>query len=175
MSYWVWLIRGTGGRPGIRRFLDWWLIVHAIVAVGLSVVVPVPLQEAAAVFLLPLAGILIGLSFAWAGNAQTLLQTQEIEYFAEHHPGGFAEYVYVYQTAVLLILTTLVLWGLAGAQVFDKTWPTPALPKAYMLVEVVLFGLASVAIRECWHVVLGAQCMLLVRRNIRKKQRDSAN
>jgi hypothetical protein len=124
--------------------------------------------------LLPLVGILIGLSFAWAGNIQALLQVSEIEELTDFHEGGFAEYVFVYQTAIFTILLTLVAWALAGLGVFDQTWPTPTCESSYFGVKVVLFALSSLTLRECWHVVLGAQWMLLMQREIKrsKNKRD---
>src|SRR5690242_12776613 len=87
-SFWRWFFLASR-RSGWRKFADWWLLVHLVVAIMLSVLVPATLKEAASTVLLPLVGILIGLSFAWAGNAQALLQTEEIERLSEYHPGGF--------------------------------------------------------------------------------------
>ena len=139
-----------------------------IVGVVLALALPVDLSTAASSLLLPLAGILVGLSFAWAGNAQALLQTSEMEKLSKHRPGGFTEYVFAYQNAILAILVTLVVWGLAGLQCFDKRWPTSLHPNQYFLVKTTLFALSSLSLRECWHVVLGAQWMLIVRREIRR-------
>ena len=118
--------------------------------------------------MLPLAGIFVGLSFAWGGNAQALLGTPEIRDLTEQHEGGFEEYVYSFQSAILLILLTLVLWGLAGLNIFDNTWPTANNIYSYTITESILFMAASLAIRECWHVVLGAQWFLLARYKIGK-------
>lgn len=172
LGYWSWFIRGSGGNPGFRRILNWWLSLHLLVGVILSFVVPVDLQTAANAVLLPLAGILIGLSFAWAGNAQVLLQSSEIEQLSKHHKGGFIEYVFTYQTAILVILVTLVLWGLAGFGIYDLTWPTRNYFSGYLIVEIILFSFCSLTIRECWHVVLSAQWMLIVRREIRHKKHN---
>jgi hypothetical protein len=110
---------------------------------------------------------LVGLTFAWAGNANALLQSREIEELSERHPGGYTEYVFTYQAAILAILSALVAWGFAGLQFFDKYWPTSLCPKRYFLVKTVIFALSSMSLRECWHVVLGAQWMLIIRRKIR--------
>ena len=121
--------------------------------------------------LLPLAGILVGLSFAWAGNAQALMQSSEMEELSTHHQGGFVEYVYIYQTAILTILVTLVFWGLAGLQIFDIQWPTIKKPILYFALKTFLFTLSSLTLRECWHVVIGAQWMLLAQKAIKDKKR----
>jgi hypothetical protein len=137
------------------------------VGVALSLLVSPKLQECANTVLLPLAGILIGLSFAWAGNANALLQTEEIEKLSKYHKGGFVEYVFIYQTAILTILVTLVLWGFAGLGVYDQTWPTAGNPKIYFTLKTLLFTLCSLALRECWQVVSGAQWLLRIRKEIR--------
>jgi hypothetical protein len=171
MEYWRWLIRGSGGRAGITRFRDRWLLLHGFVGVVFASIDQIVLKEAANSVLLPLAGIFIGLCFAWGGNAQALLQTDELEEVGEHHPGGFSEYLYVYQSAILLILVTLIAWGIAGLGVFDSLWPRCVDGWLYRCVRGLLFVLASMTLRECWHVVLGAQSMLLVRREIRRRRR----
>jgi hypothetical protein len=168
VNFWRWLNKGSGAKPGYRRLINVWLVLHLGVGFGLSSVVRVDLVAAANAVLLPLVGILIGLCFAWAGNAQALLQVSAIEEMTDFHEGGFAEYVFVYQAAIFTILLTLVVWALAGLGVFDQTWPTPTRGLSYFAVKVVLFALSSLTLRECWHVVLGAQWMLLMQREIKR-------
>lgn len=168
-GFWWWLFRGSGGGPGLTRFADRWALVHCAIGVLLTWAVRVDLATSAATVLLPLAGVLIGLSFAWAGNAQALLQTEEIEELASYRQGGFSEYVFTYQLAILTILITLVAWGLAGLRVFDDSWPRAAHHLEYTAVKWTVFTLSSFSLRECWHVVLGAQWMLLIRRELRSR------
>ena len=171
-SFWSWFARGSGGKPGYRRLINCWLIIHIGLGGFLAFVVQVDLQTAANTVLLPLVGILIGLCFAWGGNAQALLQTDELEEMTKFHEGGYAEYVYTYQAAIFAILVTLVAWALAGFGSFDKAWPTESKQAWYFLVKNFLFTLSSLTIRECWHVVLGAQWMLLTRHEIRQSKRN---
>lgn len=173
MTFWRWFFRGSGGRPGLFRFLDLWLVAHGAIGAALAWAVAAPLETAANAVLLPLAGIFVGLSFAWGGNAQALLQTAEIESVSEHHPGGFEEYVYTFQAAILCILAALTLWGIAGLGVFDHFGPTQLSPRRYGAVEVLLYAIASLAMRECWHVVLGAHALLLMRRKAARATGDS--
>ncbi len=104
---------------------------------------------------------------------QGLLQTGEIESLSEHHPGGFVEYVYFYSLAILCILITLSIWGLAGLKIFDAVWPTSSHAKTYFGIKLILFTLSSLTLRECWHIVLAAQWMLLTRREIIKGRSKS--
>ncbi len=172
INYWSWFFKGSGGNPGYSRVLNKWILFHLLVGIVLSLLVTLDLGACADTVLLPLAGIFVGLSFAWAGNAQALLQSKEIQELSEHHEGGFIEYVFVYQTAILSILVTLVLWGIAGLQVFDKQWPTTSNITIYFCIKVFLFMLSSLTLRECWHVVMGAQWMLLIQNEIKKKQNN---
>lgn len=167
-SYWTWFFRGSGGRPGICRYWDRWLLFHLAVGLFLAWLVPVSLEDGAKGLLLPVAGVFIGLSFAWGGNAQALLESPEVHAMVAEHPGGFEEYVYTFQSAILFLLLTLVLWALAGLGIFDRVWPTQASLCAYRGVGALLYLLASLSVRECWHVVLGAQWFLVARYKIQK-------
>jgi len=173
-SYWKWLLRGSGGKPGYRRFVNWWVLIHLGVGVVLAWAVRVDVHSAAQTVLLPLAGVLVGLSFAWAGNAQAMLQSKEIEKLSEHHKGGFVEYVFVYQSAILAILGTMVLWGLTGLHVFDIPLPHPLNTWGSYLLKTCLYTCSSITVRECWHVVMGAQWLLLAQREVKRHTEDTS-
>lgn len=175
LNYWKWFVCGSGGRPGYRRLINVWLVVHAAVGIILAGLVPIDLTECARTVLLPLAGVFVGLSFAWAGNALALMQTTEIDAMTRYHEGGYSEYVWTFQTAILALLVTLTLWGIAGLRVFDETWPTPHSPSFYVTIKCTLFLLSSISLRECWHVVLGSQWLLLTRRTIRENKDKNKN
>jgi hypothetical protein len=175
IGYWHWFLKGSGDKAGFRRIFNVWILLHLIIGFVMTLLVEVDLQTAANAVLLPLAGIFVGLSFAWAGNAQALMQTSEIDEMADFHEGGFEEYVFVYQTAILTILVTLVFWGIAGLSVFDKQWPTQKNTDFYFGIKIILFTLSSITLRECWHVVMGAQWMLLVQRKIRRSKAEKNN
>lgn len=174
ISFWYWFFRGSGGKPGYRRLVNRWLVLHFVFGTAVAAIVQVDLSTAAGSVLLPLVGVLIGLCFAWSGNAQALLQADELQDLAEFHSGGFRDYVFTYQAAIFAILVTLVAWALAGFQVFDRSWPTSFRPFWYGVVENSLFALSSVTLRECWHVVLGAQWMLLSQHDVRLARRENA-
>jgi hypothetical protein len=166
-GFWEYFLTRRWGDPGIAKFRDRWLLIHIIVGVLLAWAIPSSLVEAARTVLLPLASVFVGLSFAWAGNAHALLQTTEIEKFTNKHPAGVRNYVFTFLAAILTILVALVLWGLAGLGLFDKQWPTPNKPQVYFAVAALLYGFASLTLRECWQVVNGAQLLLITRRDIR--------
>ncbi|MEW6448743.1 MAG: hypothetical protein AB1426_11795 [Bacillota bacterium] len=174
LNYWHWFLKGSGGQPGYKRLLNKWIFFHTAVGIGLALGVPVCLEQAANAVLIPLSGIFIGLAFAWAVNSQALIQSPEIQELAKHHKGGLPEYAFTYQTAIFVILVTLVFWGLAGLKVFDARWPTPSNPYCYFVTKVFLFTLSSITLRECWHVVIGTHWMLLIQQEMkRQKERDN--
>ncbi len=158
--YWTWLFKGLNGKPGIVKFWNRWLFLHIAIATALTIWISMPLAEVARTMMLPLAGIFIGLSFAWAGNAQALLQSDEIEKMVEKHEDGIENYIYTFQTAILVILISLIGWGLAGLEAFSSV------PHCY--ITFALYLISSIALRECWHVVLGSQLMILARYKIKQ-------
>lgn len=167
-SYWHWLFFGSGAGPGLRRFLDWWLVLHLAVGAVLACLLPMTLQNTGIGLLLPIAGVFVGLTFAWGGNAQALLQSDELSRLSSFRDGGYEEYLYTYQSAVLLILITLCCWAVAGLGILDRVWPTSALILQYKMLAGFLFFLSSITVRECWQVVMGSQAMLLARFLIRR-------
>ncbi|WP_147418149.1 hypothetical protein [Salinisphaera sp. Q1T1-3] len=171
INFWTWLFRGGARYPGIYRYWDFWLLLHAFIGGLLATTLPISLQQAATTLLLPVAGVFIGLSFAWGGNAQALLQTSEIEDVSNFSRGGYEEYVFAFQAAILCILITLVLWTLAGLGLFDKFWPTERELWPYRSIVGILFFFSSMTLRECWHVVLGAQNLLIMRFKVRQNSK----
>src|SRR5688500_2066943 len=87
--FWKWFLKGSGGKAGWRAYFNRWSLVHIVVGGAMSFLVPLSLREASSAVLFPLAGAFVGLSFAWAGNAQALLQTPEIERLSTKALGGF--------------------------------------------------------------------------------------
>ena len=109
--------------------------------------------------------IAIGLSLAWVGNIQALLQEKEIEKLAKHHPDGLQTYVYTFQLSILVILVTAVAWALAALGVYGARLLRHDCVQ--FVIEAVLYFLASLALRECWEVVKGSQLLILTRAAIR--------
>jgi hypothetical protein len=166
--FWKWLFKGINGKAGILCFLDRWLVLHVIVAIILSYFVNVSLKEAASTVLLPLASVCVGLSFAWAGNSQALLQDSAIEKLAEFHPDGIENYVYKFLLAILTILVTMAAWGMAGLGLFS--FASIQCNYFQIPIKTTLYTMASITLRACWSVVVGSQLMLLSRYRIRKTE-----
>lgn len=113
---------------------------------------------------MPLAGVFVGMSFAWVGNAQAILQSPEVDTLADSADAVYTDYVYAFQASILTILVALVLWGVAALGYLDRPcfWNCPS--AVYTIAGTVLFAFVSMSLRECWHVVLGAQLLLVSQR-----------
>ena len=167
-DFWGWFFRGRDGRRcGFLRVFDEWTPVHIILGFLISKIVPLSIYDSASGMLLPLSGALIGLTFAWAGNANALLQTEELDAVTEQSKGSFQRYVFTYQAAILVVLGAIVIWAIASLQVFEATWPGQN-SNAYFVIKVALFSYTSLTVRECWHVVLGTHLMLIAKNKIKK-------
>jgi hypothetical protein len=176
LSYWEWFRGRDRSKPaGWRKFADRWLLLHAAAGIAMALLTPASLEKAAQTVLLPLAGVFVGMSFAWIGNAQAALQSDEMEEFARYGPGGLENYIYTFQSAILAILVTLAAWAIAALGIIDRPcgWACPSL--GYEAVASLLYALASLTLRECWHVVMGAQMLLFVQRQVRTVRREQAN
>ena len=172
-QFWRWLFRGLNHRPGYRQFISGWLVVQVAVSVGLALAVEVSIHDAARAVLLPLIAIFVGLSLAWVGNAQALLQEAEIEKLAKYHPDGIWTYVYTFQLAILVMLTTVVFWGLAALGVLSA--PFLCHDGVQFSIETWLYLLTTLTVRECWHVVMASQLLILSRYIIRKTNESSSD
>lgn len=173
LSYWEWFRGRDKSRPaGWRKFADRWLLLHAIAGIVMAILTPASLEKAAQTVLLPLAGVFVGMSFAWIGNAQVALQSNEIEEFARYGPGGLENYIYTFQSAILAILVTLAAWAIAALGIIDRPcgWGCPSW--GYEAASALLYAFASLTLRECWHVVMGAQMLLFVQRHVRAVHRE---
>jgi hypothetical protein len=161
VTYWRWFLQGSGGRPGYRSVISAWLVLHVAAGAILAWSVDLSLERSASTVLIPLVSVLVGLSFAWGGNAVGLLQTKGVRDLTSQHPGRLPEYAFIFQTAILVVLVALVVWGVAGLGVFDARWPTSARGKSYAVLETLLYAIASLTVREAWHVAFGTQALLV--------------
>ncbi len=170
VKYWSWFFKGSGGKAGFKRvFNKWLLFLHLPIGVILALLIKQDIAQSANTVLLPLIGVFIGLSFAWASNAQSLMQTDEIAELSKHHEGGFIEYVYTYQTAILTIIATLVFWALTGLSFFNEHFSSSKI--IFFIIKTFLYLLCSLTIRECWQVVYGSQLLLLSQYRIKSKNK----
>lgn len=181
ISFWKWLVgKAPYDAVGASDVLNWWLLLHVAIGVAIAWASPLGSAQAASVVLLPLAGVLIGLSFAWAGSALSILQTDEIGLLSRSTPEGLDGYVHSYQLSILLLLVTAAAWGVAGLGVGRLLPPadTGAIAAAVRFGgKASLYALSSVALRECWSVVSTTGYLLIAQIRVRealerKRSRD---
>jgi hypothetical protein len=167
LEFWRWF-----RQCGFRSFADRWAVVHLAVGAALAVGVPGSLSSVASSVFLPFASVLVGLGFAWGGNAMAVLQSDELHDLGSHpvNPNAYRGWVFSYQAALLVITAVLVVWTLAALEVGDRL--APVIPEKLRGITILVgrgaaFALSSAAIRESWQVVLGAQSMLIAQHTLR--------
>lgn len=162
-SFWYWLFT-----KGIIKTLNWWLLLHIAIGSLFALFTPISIIKVASIVVIPLVGVLIGLSFSWIGNAMALLETIEIKIMVKHHEGGIKEYIFSYQFSILILLTCIILWSLIGLR-FDTLIIFNNMPLFMKILgKIFIFSITSFAIRECWQVVLSTQWLLLSKSKIRE-------
>lgn len=178
ISFSIWFFRGIdGSKSGLRRVFDRWFLLHIVVGIALGVFIDTPLKDVSRVILLPLMGILIGLTFAWAGNAQGFIQTKEIIEVSKNKPGGYIDYVFVYQFSIFMVLLCTGFWAVVAFDFKEITWfDRPIHPKYLTVIQKIsiksfLFFILSFTIREAWSTIQGVHYFLIVKNKL--YERDS--
>lgn len=164
-DFWKWFFRGTGAGPGWKALVfDVHVPIHVVAAVLLGIYCDKKLSDVAVTALLPLAGVLVGVAFAWATNVQAILQTKEWTSTISRSRYSVSDYVFEYLSAILVIMSTIGIWGLAALGIFDKllpAGPNPPFPVSYRIIAGVVYFLTSGSMHLCWKVVSAAQIKLV--------------
>lgn len=162
-SFWYWFFK-----YGLKKFLNWWLVLHLVIATSLSFFIRIKIDEASILVIVPLAGILIGLSFAWVGNAMALLESEEVKKVIQQHEVGLKDYIFTYQLAILLILTSIISWALVGLKI--QAHPYLAYIPTWLkhTFKIYLFFMVSISIRECWQIVMSTQWLLILKAKVKE-------
>lgn len=169
-SFWEWFFKGsnTASKPGYRRLFCKWSIMDIAIAFLLNYVIYKPFSEMANNVLFPLSGVFIGVSASWVGGAHSVLDSDEIRHLGEFHKGGYAEYPYMMQIAVLTLLTTLVLWGVAGIGLIDLI----NIPSLHLLFGVSLYASVSCSVRTCWKIINYSHNLLIAKYKVKKMMEE---
>lgn len=173
ISFFTWFLKGFGGsKSGLKRIFDGWLIFHILIGISLAFIIDTPIKDVSRVILLPLMGILIGLTFAWAGNAQGFIQTKEIIEVSKNKPGGYIDYIFIYQFSIFSVLLCTGVWAIAAFDIkqidcFDR----PVHPRflTYLQktgIKSILYFTLSFTIREAWSTIQGVHYFLIVKNKI---------
>lgn len=174
VTYWIWVFRGAGDLgPGYRRVVeDRWLFFDLFLATILTFCLDKPFSSVAGAVIVPLCGVFIGISLAWVGSSYSTLDSDELRLMGSFHEGGYREYPFILQTAVLIFLTAIVLWGVVGTGILDPLFRERNTPW-YWGMGVCLFGSVSLCVRTCWKMVLFSHYLLISKERIMRMKRES--
>jgi len=175
ISFWRWFRKGSGDKPGYTRVVRWSLAIHFVMGVIIGQCVDKPLWNVSETCLLPTLSILIGLTFAWIGNAQGLLQSKATRELGLRHKGGYIEFVFMYQLAVLVLLATVVVLAFTALQPLPTLNVNEKHPDAYVFLEASFYGLISLAISTVWKTVNGTHYLLRANIVVDEVQSDSTD
>lgn len=170
-----WLFRGDAqgnsghrSKPGLLYVFTKYVWIHTGVGIAFALDQTLSLTTASQSVLLPVTGSLLGFAFAWGANGQSLLQTKEIQEIQRYGSQGLKIILYKYQLAFLCVLTTVVLWGLAGLGVTDRLVSTLSCSRAAMdlakaIIRGIYFAQLSQSIEAMWGILTIPQVMALTR------------
>ena len=90
--------------------------------------------------------------------------------FLEKHKGGIKEYFFILQTVIFVMLTSIILWGLAGIGIFEmfRTKENNCAKCIYITVSFVLYAVLSLSIRICWETVSYAHHIMYTKIQLQK-------
>lgn len=169
LSFWGWFF--SEGLPSF--FKDWWSLVHIMLGITIACCIKLPLQDISQKAFLPLGSIFIAIVFAWSGSISAILQSGEVDKIRESSGVNlFRSYVFSFQMTVLISFGLLIFWGLAALNPFENLSKVAPLRT---LARVLLYSYTSLAIRECWLMVLRLQLHLLQIAIIRDSQKDDSS
>ena len=150
-SFWAWM-RDRSERGGMKRWFNWTLVVHTIIGVALAYVVPGELADRAKSVVLPLAGVLVGLTFAWAATAISVVSSPEFRRIMAGSSQGVRGTANYFQLAIFVVLGSTLLWAFVGLGPFSA-WPGAPVEIVNRIAAAFLFAVTSLAIAECWSAV----------------------
>jgi hypothetical protein len=177
-KFWIWIIKGFDGSiPGYKYIINKYLVIHLFIGVILSIFIDTPIQQVSEKIIIPLTGILIGLTFSLIGNAQGFLQTEEIIQLSKNVKGGYIVYILNYQLSIFIILITSGIWFLLSIDIACPfnfiIWPiffeSPIIIKIFK--GIFFYSLISISIRESWSVIQSIYYLLIAKNKIYEKNK----
>jgi hypothetical protein len=166
-SYWKWLLYG-GKKAGFFLIIDKWLFVHAIIALLMIYLLPnTTLKDAGEKVIVPLSGVFVGMTFAWIGNAQAVVNSNGLDALILRSQSSLRDYVYIFLNSALIVLATLIMWGLAALGLHDQKLIID-FKFGIIVWEFFYYLLTSIAVRECWSVIIGMQSLILFSKEAEK-------
>lgn len=155
ISYWKWLFFGINGKKsGIKSYCNLWIFLHLFISTILTINITIKQSDAISIAI-PFIGILIALTVSWCGNVTSLLNTKEITLLSTRYTGGIEGYAYFIQSAILVLFITVLLWTIYGLNILS----------CKIFLFIIIF-MSSIAIRDCWNVILLGQMLTIARARI---------
>lgn len=148
-TFWQWMRKGSGGKPGWRRLINAWNLLDLGVGAFLAYVVEAPIVEVSKVAILLSFGLIIGM-LVLVSPFSSLMRSREVRLVAKHSAGGWLDYVYTYQASIFAALIVPFVWAFVGAANFGENW----------FLEAGVFALTCLVFRECWSVINGVSWLL---------------
>jgi hypothetical protein len=165
-TFWRWLWRGAPhGKPGILLLWNRWLVLHAVVALGLTSLIAVSPYEFAAKALFPAASILVGMAVAWTSRAAAVLQDEKFRGRVVNKERPLEDYLYGYQLSLLIIISMVVHVALTANRGLQMPFLPPKLAENSTAFG--MFFLLSASVRECWAVINFSNLLSLLNDRIR--------
>jgi hypothetical protein len=104
-SFWNWLVfKDRDGDRGLKNVLNAWLVLHFAVAIFLTLLVNISIDNLTTKIAIPSSAILVGLSFAWAGRSASLFQDKSFSEFIIKDGAPIEGYIYSFQLSILSVL-----------------------------------------------------------------------
>ena len=182
--FWLWFLKGKltnqnktsedkfiSITPGYKKIYNKWILFHLLIGLFITFFSKETVERSSMTIMLPLSSALIGITFAWAGNISSILLEPHLKHRIQIRKSKIDDYVFTFQLAALVILTTLCLWGLAGIGVH----PSSDLPFLSSLFKIFLFSMISLSLREGWHVIYGVSALTIVRGQIPDIKKKSSS
>lgn len=173
LTFGRWLWAGSGGRRGISRVVNFWMLLHLLVGSLIALAISAPLSRTSQSCLLPAFSILIGLTFAWIGNAQGLLQTKAIRLLGKETQGGLIDFIFAYQLNVLILLVAISIFAIASLSPFEQLKLPVFHPKIYFSAKALFYSTASLTVGTAWSTINGSHALLRAAATIEDALADS--
>ncbi|MBX7457194.1 hypothetical protein K3152_02945 [Qipengyuania sp. 1NDH17] len=150
-EFWPWFFKRTGRQTGLRALVSKWLILDIAVAAILTFFLRIDGFGFAEKALFPAASILVGMAVAWTARAAIIINDKDFrsKFVREENP--IEDYVYGYQTSILILFSAIVYIAIMAAGGFDfYIWTNQA---SRLASGFFMYALISLTIRECWSVI----------------------
>jgi len=165
-SFWKWLLKGSGAKPGYSRLISKWLILDAGVAILFAVLTKTAASTISTGILIPLSGVFIAMITASMANTNQHITSPEFEKLYKNNDGGIDEYVYPYVLSALCFLTSIIIWGISATGIFDSI--------GFILILTGTFA-SSLSVRVSWKSLLGSAYAIFAIHEIREHECSQSN